>query len=247
MHRPALDSFSAVPSQGLTLNIKAIDTINRRRRCSTVIALVAMSKGGSGKSTLTMNMAIGYGWERKRVLIVDADIKQRTTDKWPRPETSSNPTIIACPSNRILATLSQIIADYDVVLIDLPGQDDPAVAAILEIADILVSPVKPSPQDLSELDRFIRVARVKGVPHLVAFNEATREQSGELELLRRQFSQYAPFLPIAMQQLVSYRRVYAHGRGVLDIAGPDPAKENFERVFAGIAEAVAAAHEQRAA
>jgi hypothetical protein len=116
---------------------------------------------------------------------------------------------------------------------------------VLEIGDILISPTKPSRQDLQELDRFIRVARAKSVPHIVVFNEATRETTGEIAQLQEEFSRFAPFLPIAMQQLSAYRRVYALGRGVLEIRGPDSAKDNFSRVFNQIAIVVAQAHAER--
>lgn len=229
------------------LNHRAVEIINRQRVAGLIVAVVGSGKGGSGKSTLLLNTAIGYDKMAKRVLIIDADTEQKTSSKWPRPHRSGNPTIISCTTADIINELAKIVGGYHVVLIDLAGRDDRAIASVMAIADILISPSKPSHLDILELDRFIRVAKASDVPHIVVFNEATREITAEHEQLQRQFSQFAPYLPIAVQSLTSYRRVYAYGRGVLEITGVEPAKENFARVFAELSAVIATAHAQRVA
>ena len=150
-----------------------------------------------------------------------------------------NPVVVTWPTVEITSKLALVIDEYDVVLIDLAGRDDRAAASVLAIADIMISPTKPSWLDMSELGRFIRVAQAKGVPHVVVFNEATREASGELKRLVERFPQYGPYLGAAVQQLMSYRRAYALGRGVLEYKSKDdPAKINFARVFEKIDAAV---------
>lgn len=242
MRRPVLTkapvSVAPLPLAGH----RAVDAINDRRRQGVRIVLVANGKGGAGKSTLVLNLAIGYGWRRQRVLIVDADTEQQTLTQWPRPDHLDNPTVVCWPTVDVVGRLAGVIDKYDVVLIDMAGRDDRAVASVLDVADILLSPVKPAEQDLLQLGRFIRVARARNVPHLTIFNEATREATTELTQLAEKFARFAPFLPLAMQQLASYRRVYAFGRGVLDISGPDPAKDNFGRIFPLIEAAINKAH-----
>lgn len=247
MQRPVLNSFRVAAPAMPTLKQHAVALINRRRAAGLIVVVVANGKGGCGKSTVLLNTAIGYDRMRKRVLIVDADSEQRTASKWPRPAWSGNPKVISCDSVEIIDRLAHSVDGYDVVLIDLAGRDDRAIASVLDIADILISPSKPSHADMSELDRFINVAKARKVPHIVIFNEATREMTAEHGQLQQRFSEFAPYLPIAIQQLSAYRRVYAHGRGVLEIIGPEPAKQNFARVFSKIDDVIAKAHAQRVA
>lgn len=247
MRGSVLHSFRNAPPAFPTLNQQAAALINRCRADGVIVGVVANGKGGSGKSTVLLNTAIGYDKMRKRVLIIDADSEQKTASKWPRPERSGNPKVICCATVDIVNELAKMVGDFDVVLIDLAGRDDRAIAPVLSIADILISPSKPSLLDIPELDRFISVAKARNVPHIVIFNEATREVTAEHERLQKQFSEFAPYLPIAIQQLSAYRRVYAYGRGVLEITGPEPAKENFTRVFTEIAAVIASAHAQRVA
>lgn len=227
----------------MSLDGGAVQTINDRRRAGLRIVLFGNGKGGTGKSTLCMNVAIGYKGKRKRVLIIDGDIEQRTITKWPRPPGVDNPTIVACEPASILSTALDSAEDYDVILIDLPGRDVLLLAELLEVVDMLISPTKPAHPDLIELGRYIDVARAKGVPHVVVMNEATRETSDEIARLQETFAKYGPFLPTAIQQLAHYRRVYAFGAGVLELKRDLPAKLNFWKVFLQIRKLVDRAHD----
>lgn len=243
--RPDLHSFRSPGAVPAAFKPRAVGAIEFCRTQGVIVLTVANSKGGCGKSTLTLNTAIGYARQGKRVLIVDADKEQGTLGKWPRSIDIGNPTVVACAPADVIETLARHIGDYDVVLIDTAGRDERMMASILDISDMLVSPVKPAHQDLLELGHFVHVARVRDVPTIAVFNEATRESTVELKQLAAAFKAYGPFLAVAMQQLSSYRRVYPFGRGVLEIGREDPAKNNFAQVFAALERVVEKAHAEK--
>jgi chromosome partitioning protein len=226
-----------------SLHRAAAETINYSRRAGLTIALVGNEKGGCGKSSTCMNVALGYKLLGMRVLIIDGDVEQRTITKWPRPPWVDNPAIVKCEPASILSTLAERIREIDVVLIDLPGREVMALADLLEVVDLLISPTKPSHLDMLELGCYIDVARAKGVPHVVVMNEATRETSEEISGLQQRFAEYGPYLPTAMQQLADYRRSYAFGSGVLELKRDLPAKLNFWKVFLQIRKLVDRAHD----
>lgn len=238
MRRPSLSTLSNISIAPKLGQRAAADAIHAQRQKGSVIAVVANGKGGVGKSTLVLNLSIAFVGRKKRVLIIDADIEQKTACKWPRPAGLAGPVVVSWQTGEIVERLARVIEQYDVVLIDLAGRDDRAAAPVMAIADMLISPTKPSHQDLFELDRFIQVAKAKKIPHLVVFNEATREMTLELAQLVDEFARFKPFLPTAIQQLTAYRRAYAYGRSVLEYKGPHPAKQNFERVFTQIDAAI---------
>lgn len=231
MRRPRLGHVLSTLPVSFGMSSRAVALINAQRDRGTLIVAVANGKGGSGKSTLATNVAIGYGLKKMKVLLIDADIEQRTVSKWPRPPGLFGPIIVKWSTAGILERLAAVIERYDVVLIDFAGRDDRAAAPVFSVVDVLVSPAKPSLQDLDELHRFIDVAKATGTPHVVVFNEATREATSELAAFVKQFAHCKPFLPTAIQQLSAYRRVYARGRSVLEFPQTHPAKQNFERVF----------------
>ncbi len=191
-----------------------------------------------------MNVSVGYVKQGKRVLIIDADTAQKTTEKWPRQPKRDVINVISCPINEIIPTLAKMIGDYDVVLIDCPGRDAPAIGNVIQLVDLLISPTKPTHLDMPELERLIRVSRAKLVPHVVVFNEGSRETTLEIEQLRHQYAGVGPFTPTAMRHFQQYRRAYARGLGVLNLRGEHPAKANFQRVFAELSAAINNAHRE---
>src|SRR3569832_1528317 len=102
---------------------KALRTRRRKPaspQAMTVIAL-ASSKGGVGKTTLTMNLAAGLS-RRGRTVVVDADPQQS-----------------AGQSGRV----------HRYVVVDCPPSfAAPQTQAALQQADLLLVPMQPSPVDL---------------------------------------------------------------------------------------------------
>lgn len=86
MRRPILSHLVSGTALHVVPGHRAVDIINARRKAGSIVAVIANGKGGSGKSTLTMNMAVGYGLRKLRVLVMDADIEQQTVSKWPLNE-----------------------------------------------------------------------------------------------------------------------------------------------------------------
>ena len=66
------------------------------------------------------------------MLTIDADFEQLTTFKWPNPKGSEHPNVIRCATAAIVSILAPIMHAYDIVLIDLPGRDDRAIATVFE-------------------------------------------------------------------------------------------------------------------
>lgn len=111
-----------------------------------VIALVG-NKGGAGKTTLTVNLAVGLA-KTGRVLILDSD-PQGSSSQWRHiSEDDSIPQVIPQTEN-LVDRIRDLQPQYDTIVIDCP----PSVQAsqtleVLQVADLALIPVQPSPFDL---------------------------------------------------------------------------------------------------
>lgn len=115
---------------------------------ATLIA-IANQKGGSGKTTLTMNLAAGLG-QRGRTLVIDAD-PQGSAVQWSGLAAESRPfpvPVIAVGGNPG-REVEHFREDYDYILIDCPPslETDRTEKAMLGSDRVLI-PVLPSPVDL---------------------------------------------------------------------------------------------------
>jgi len=118
-----------------------------------MIILIGGRKGGSGKSTITVNLAALLAKKGKDVMIVDADV-QVTSSEWEaeRRELQDKPEI-NCVQKRgkIHQALKDLAKRYDYVLVDPAGKDSDELRSAMAVADILVIPVRPSQFDLNTL------------------------------------------------------------------------------------------------
>ena len=117
------------------------------------IIVFACFKGGVGKSTLTMNTAAVLTDRGYRVLVMDAD-PQQTASEWANSAPPGNPFPAVIVRNaregRLGDDLRAFAKDYDFVLVDTAPREDnnPALAAAMAVADIVLVPLAPSPADI---------------------------------------------------------------------------------------------------
>lgn len=115
----------------------------------TQVFSVANQKGGTGKTTLSMNLAAGLSL-RGRTLIIDAD-PQGSAGQWAGVSSDERPfpvAVISIASN-LAREVGRMREDYQYLVIDCPPTLETGVAqSAMSISDKVFIPVLPSPVDL---------------------------------------------------------------------------------------------------
>lgn len=120
----------------------------------------ASSKGGSGKSTLTVALASVYSHsEDVSVLIVDADARKRLIEEWYDPDmVPSNITVIAANSDNLRTVIRENDSKYSVIIIDVEGSASLTLAQAISAADFVLIPSNISTQDLRDAIKVVQFA-----------------------------------------------------------------------------------------
>src|SRR5262245_24349024 len=116
---------------------------------------IASQKGGSGKTTLALHLAIAAA-DNLKVLVIDLDpqqsaerwhaIRQRTTGK------KDDPSIAWGPPTKLGDMLKTARRhDADLVLIDTPSKREKAIHTAIDAGDLVLVPTKSSILDLHAL------------------------------------------------------------------------------------------------
>ena len=117
------------------------------------IIAVCNQKGGSGKTTLSMQLAGTIARRKNKVLVVDAD-SQGTATRWAASADDENPfpaavVGLSAASEKVHREVKKFVGDYDFIIIDCPpAADSPVPQSALLIADLALVPIIPSPLDL---------------------------------------------------------------------------------------------------
>lgn len=120
---------------------------------SAKIISVVNQKGGSGKTTLTMQLAGALARRGHKVLVVDAD-PQGTATRWAASAEDNKPfpaavVGLSAASEKVHREVKKFVDDYEFIIIDCPpAADSPVPQSALLIADLALVPIIPSPLDM---------------------------------------------------------------------------------------------------
>ena len=117
------------------------------------IIAVCNQKGGSGKTTLSMQLAGALARRGSKVLVVDAD-PQGTATRWAASADDEKPfpasvVGLSAASTKVHREVKKFVDDYGYIIIDCPpAADSPVPQSALLVADLALVPVIPSPLDM---------------------------------------------------------------------------------------------------
>jgi chromosome partitioning protein len=121
-----------------------------------MITVVGSLKGGSGKSTVTFNLAIWLAMAERKVAVIDADPQATLTDVLEvRREEGFEPTVEHLDSAQ-MGDRRNLLAEHQEVLIDVGTASMDNLKLAVSIADRLIVPVPPSQADIWSTQRFLR-------------------------------------------------------------------------------------------
>ena len=119
-----------------------------------IIFTIAQQKGGAGKTTVAAHLAVAWSRRGERsVAILDID-PQGSLGEWLEMrerrlgEDATGLTFRTASSWGARREAQRLARDHDVVLIDTPANAERDARDAMEVADLLIVPVQPTPLDL---------------------------------------------------------------------------------------------------
>jgi chromosome partitioning protein len=129
---------------------------------------VISQKGGSGKTTTLLNLAVAAQQAGSSVLIVDLDLQASATD-WHKARTDKSPHVQPTHPAGLPDLLKAAEAQgVDFAFLDTAAKTESDTAAAIEAANLVLITCRPSVMDLRAMRNSIRLCRVhEVVPHVV--------------------------------------------------------------------------------
>ena len=179
-------------------------------------------KGGSGKSTLSANIAVLWSNSSYKVAVIDAD-PQKSLTYWlsERKKYYGENDMGIDSFNFDIRNLSEevkkIKRKYDFIIIDSPPAITFETIQIIKASNGVFVPVQPSPLDLMATLPFLQIAREERKKPLIILNRVMpRAKLTEAMILRLRYSG-AKIARSRISSKVIFAETFAVGRGVIDI------------------------------
>lgn len=128
------------------------------------IITISQQKGGSGKSTIAIHLAIALKQMNNKVTLIDIDPQASTTMWFEKREEYfgkgyAGLGFVSCSGIRVGNEISKIKLLNDYIIIDCPPHNDSESKAAIRASDFVLIPMQASPTDLWATEKTLNFAK----------------------------------------------------------------------------------------
>ena len=188
---------------------------------------VVSRKGGAGKSTVSVQLAVGLSLRNRSIVLADTD-PQRSSLEVMRNRASEQPERVASSASKLFALQTTARrSGVETLLIDTPAVVEEEMAQIIGLADMAIMVLRPTYLDLAAAVNTSRVIRQLGKPGLIVLNQAPVPRGGveppqvkrtleAVQLLR------LPVAPTVLRHRAIHQRSMELGRSAEELEPQSP-------------------------
>lgn len=195
------------------------------------IILVGGIKGGTGKSTISANLAVLSARSGRETLLVDTD-DQQTTMTWAAArgerEGVTSVTTIYLSGKQARPELLRLSEKYDTVIIDAGARDTTTQRAAMSVAETVLLPFPPRGPDLWTLDAveetIKEIRSINAQMRALLFvnrAEAVGDDNREAEEAFAEYAETFERLPVRVGNRKGIASAHLMGLGACEAKRPD--------------------------
>jgi chromosome partitioning protein len=168
---------------------------------------ILSQKGGTGKTTTTLNLATAATLARKQAVVIDLD-PQASAAGWKDSRENKKPIVVASPATRLQHALNAAEqGGAQFVFIDTAPHDTEVALAAAEAADIILIPCRPGILDLRAISTTVRAVKLSGKAAFIVLNAMTPRAPNLLADVKAAVAVHKlPISPVILHQ----RAAFAH-------------------------------------
>lgn len=178
-------------------------------------------KGGGGKTTLAVHLAVAAQQAGERVVVLDCD-PQASAFGWfanrlLQGDDGEGLLVVQCAPSEIRETVAAI-KNTSLVLIDTAPHANIGASQSLELADFALLPCRPTALDLGAVGAAVKLLRASGARGGIVLNACPLRapEIAEARVGLTIYEKHAPVIGIEIAERRSLFRALSHGRSVTE-------------------------------
>ena len=183
----------------------------------TAVVVFASQKGGSGKTTLSGHLAVEA--ERRGggpVALIDTD-PQGSLAKWWNARSAQTPFFAQVALHELEEGIEHLRTEgVRLIVIDTPPAVTSSIVEVVQYADLVIVPTRPSPHDLRAVGPTVDLIEYQKKPLIFVVNSATPRTriTGEMAVA---LSQHGTVAPVTIHHRVDFAASMIDGRTVGEV------------------------------
>jgi len=184
----------------------------------TTIVAVASLKGGAGKTTVALNLAVTAEKAGVPTVVIDVD-PQQASAKWGdlRAKTGQGPTVISAMASRLSQVLRSAVQNgAKLVVIDTAAHAEGILVSAIDVADLVLIPCRPTIVDLQFLGKTVQLSDLRKKDHAVILNAVQPRTIDRCQAQGVIGDMGINLARLGISNLVAYARAITAGQGVAE-------------------------------
>ncbi len=200
------------------------------------VVVIAARKGGSGKTTLAGHLAVqaeraGQG----PVALIDID-PQGSLSAWWNGRAAPTPVFVQTTSESLAGDVARLRdLGIKILFVDTPPALGEAISNVVELADLVVIPTRPSPHDLRSIGATAELVERLGKPLVFVLNGATPRARINTEALAV-LSRHGMLAPVVLHQRIDFAASMIDGRTVMELPDSSRSSEEVEKLWSYVSD-----------
>lgn len=192
---------------------------------------VLSRKGGTGKTTLAVNLAVAAERAGHRVAIVDLD-SQASASEWSDWREADTPAVVSVHSARLPQELYKLQqGGVTFAILDTPPKIEDIAEDAARAADLAIIPCRPAAFDLKAIEKTIWVGNRGKCPMRIVFN-AVPARSSMLYKAKRAVQVYGvDVAPCLVGDRVVFSHAVIEGLSVMEYDSKSKASLEIQALF----------------
>ena len=194
---------------------------------------VLSQKGGTGKTTLALHLAVAAERDGWSATVLDLD-PQASATGWGDSRDAATPTVVSLQASRLGKVLEGVARDGTALaLIDTAPHSADAAVAAAEAADLILVPCRAGILDLRAIATTARIARLAGAPAYAVLNHAPPRAPRIEDDVRAAVRQHGLDLaPVVLHQRAAFAHALTLGQTASEFEPDGKADAEVRQLFA---------------
>ena len=175
------------------------------------VAIVSQ-KGGSGKTTLALHLAVASSLQTRNTAVIDLD-PQASATKWADRREAELPVVLSAHASRLAHEISRVSeTGGEIVFVDTAPHSDSAALEAAKFSDLILIPCRPAILDMEAISNTLDLVKTTRKPVSVVMNAVAPQGHEAAEAAEAITGLDVQVCPVMLVNRVAFARALITGQ-----------------------------------